>query len=248
MQILFISLGCDKNLVDSEEMLGLLENRGYTVTDDETAADIIVVNTCCFIHDAREESIQTILDMAKYRTDGRAKALVVTGCLAQRYQEEIRQEIPEVDAVLGTASYDEIADALDEVLRGHAYTSFQDIDRLPDVDAGRLITTGGAYEYLKIAEGCEKHCTYCIIPKIRGGYRSVPMEKLLTQARYLAEAGVKELIVIAQETTLYGKDLYGEKSLHRLLRELCRIDGLVWIRLMYCYPEEIYPELIRTIR
>lgn len=248
MQILFISLGCDKNLVDSEEMLGLLENRGYTVTDDETAADIIVVNTCCFIHDAREESIQTILDMAKYRTDGRAKALVVTGCLAQRYQEEIRQEIPEVDAVLGTASYDEIADALDEVLRGHAYTSFQDIDRLPDVDAGRLITTGGAYEYLKIAEGCEKHCTYCIIPKIRGGYRSVPMEKLLTQARYLAEAGVRELIVIAQETTLYGKDLYGEKSLHRLLRELCRIDGLVWIRLMYCYPEEIYPELIRTIR
>lgn len=248
MQILFISLGCDKNLVDSEEMLGLLENRGYTVTDDETAADIIVVNTCCFIHDAREESIQTILDMAKYRTDGRAKALVVTGCLAQRYQEEIRQEIPEVDAVLGTASYDEIADALDEVLRGHAYTSFQDIDRLPDVDAGRLITTGGAYEYLKIAEGCEKHCTYCIIPKIRGGYRSVPMEKLLTQARYLAEAGVKELIVIAQETTLYGKDLYGEKSLHWLLRELCRIDGLVWIRLMYCYPEEIYPELIRTIR
>lgn len=248
MQILFISLGCDKNLVDSEEMLGLLENRGYTVTDDETAADIIIVNTCCFIHDAREESIQTILDMAKYRTDGRAKALVVTGCLAQRYQEEIRQEIPEVDAVLGTASYDEIADALDEVLRGHAYTSFQDIDRLPDVNAGRLITTGGAYEYLKIAEGCEKHCTYCIIPKIRGGYRSVPMEKLLTQARYLAEAGVKELIVIAQETTLYGKDLYGEKSLHRLLRELCRIDGLVWIRLMYCYPEEIYPELIRTIR
>ena len=248
MQILFISLGCDKNLVDSEEMLGLLENRGYTVTDDETAADIIVVNTCCFIHDAREESIQTILDMAKYRTEGRAKALVVTGCLAQRYQEEIRQEIPEVDAVLGTASYDEIADALDEVLRGNAYTSFQDIDRLPDVDAGRLITTGGAYEYLKIAEGCEKHCTYCIIPRIRGGYRSVPMEKLLTQARYLAEAGVKELIVIAQETTLYGKDLYGEKSLHRLLRELCRIDGLVWIRLMYCYPEEIYPELIRTIR
>lgn len=248
MQILFISLGCDKNLVDSEEMLGLLENRGYTVTDDETAADIIVVNTCCFIHDAREESIQTILDMAKYRTEGRAKALVVTGCLAQRYQEEIRQEIQEVDAVLGTASYDEIADALDEVLRGNAYTSFQDIDRLPDVDAGRLITTGGAYEYLKIAEGCEKHCTYCIIPRIRGGYRSVPMEKLLTQARYLAEAGVKELIVIAQETTLYGKDLYGEKSLHRLLRELCRIDGLVWIRLMYCYPEEIYPELIRTIR
>ncbi|MCH1983406.1 30S ribosomal protein S12 methylthiotransferase RimO [Ruminococcus sp. OA3] len=248
MQILFISLGCDKNLVDSEEMLGLLETRGYTVTDDETAADIIVVNTCCFIHDAKEESIQTILDMAKYRTDGRAKALVVTGCLAQRYQKEIQQEIPEVDAVLGTSSYDEIADALDQVLHGSVYTSFQDIDRLPDVDARRLITTGGAYEYLKIAEGCEKHCTYCIIPKIRGGYRSVPMERLLAQARYLAEAGVKELIVIAQETTLYGSDLYGEKSLHRLLRELCRIDGLVWIRLMYCYPEEIYPELIQTIK
>ena len=214
MQILFISLGCDKNLVDSEEMLGLLEARGYTITDDETAADIIVVNTCCFIHDAKEESIQTILDMAKYRTEGRAKALVVTGCLAQRYQKEIQQEIPEVDAVLGTSSYDEIADALEQVLGGNAYTSFRDIDRLPDLDAKRLITTGGAYEYLKIAEGCEKHCTYCIIPKIRGGYRSVPMEKLLRQARYLAESGVKELIIIAQETTLYGKDLYGEKSLH----------------------------------
>ncbi len=248
MQILFISLGCDKNLVDSEEMLGLLEARGYTITDDETAADIIVVNTCCFIHDAKEESIQTILDMAKYRTEGRAKALVVTGCLAQRYQKEIQQEIPEVDAVLGTSSYDEIADALEQVLGGNAYTSFRDIDRLPDLDAKRLITTGGAYEYLKIAEGCEKHCTYCIIPKIRGGYRSVPMEKLLRQARYLAESGVKELIIIAQETTLYGKDLYGEKSLHRLLKELCRIDGIVWIRVMYCYPEEIYPELIRTIK
>lgn len=248
MNILFISLGCDKNLVDSEVMLGLLDSRGYQIVDDETIADVIVVNTCCFIHDAKEESIQTILEMAEYKKTGRLKALVVTGCLAQRYQQEIVDEIPEVDAVLGTASYDKIAEAIDEALDGHTEMYLEDIDRLPQVSSKRLVTTGGHYAYLKIAEGCDKHCTYCIIPKVRGNYRSVPMEQLLKEAKELAEGGVKELILVAQETTVYGQDIYGEKSLHRLLRELCKIDGIQWIRLLYCYPEEIDANLIRVMK
>lgn len=248
MNILFISLGCDKNLVDSEVMLGLLDSRGYQIVDDETIADVIVVNTCCFIHDAKEESIQTILEMAEYKKTGRLKALVVTGCLAQRYQQEIIDEIPEVDAVLGTASYDKIAEAIDEALDGHTEMYLEDIDRLPQVSSKRLVTTGGHYAYLKIAEGCDKHCTYCIIPKVRGNYRSVPMEQLLKEAKELAEGGVKELILVAQETTVYGQDIYGEKSLHRLLRELCKIDGFQWIRLQYCYPEEIDANLIRVMK
>ena len=248
MNILFISLGCDKNLVDSEVMLGLLDSRGYQIVDDETIADVIVVNTCCFIHDAKEESIQTILEMAEYKKTGRLKALVVTGCLAQRYQQEIIDEIPEVDAVLGTASYDKIAEAIDEALDGHTEMYLEDIDRLPQVSSKRLVTTGGHYAYLKIAEGCDKHCTYCIIPKVRGNYRSVPMEQLLKEAMELAEDGVKELILVAQETTVYGQDIYGEKSLHRLLRELCKIDGIQWIRLLYCYPEEIDANLIRVMK
>ena len=248
MNILFISLGCDKNLVDSEVMLGLLDSRGYQIVDDETIADVIVVNTCCFIHDAKEESIQTILEMAEYKKTGRLKALVVTGCLAQRYQQEIIDEIPEVDAVLGTASYDKIAEAIDEALDGHTEMYLEDIDRLPQVSSKRLVTTGGHYAYLKIAEGCDKHCTYCIIPKVRGNYRSVPMEQLLKEAKELAESGVKELILVAQETTVYGQDIYGEKSLHRLLRELCKIDGIQWIRLLYCYPEEIDANLIRVMK
>ena len=248
MNILFVSLGCDKNLVDSEVMLGLLDSRGYQIVDDETIADVIVVNTCCFIHDAKEESIQTILEMAEYKKTGRLKALVVTGCLAQRYQQEIIDEIPEVDAVLGTASYDKIAEAIDEALGGHTEMYLEDIDRLPQVSSKRLVTTGGHYAYLKIAEGCDKHCTYCIIPKVRGNYRSVPMEQLLKEAKELAEGGVKELILVAQETTVYGQDIYGEKSLHRLLRELCKIDGIQWIRLLYCYPEEIDANLIRVMK
>ena len=248
MNILFISLGCDKNLVDSEVMLGLLAAKGYRMVDDEMQADIIIVNTCCFIHDAKEESIQTILEMAQYKTDGRLKVLVVTGCLAQRYQQEILDEIPEVDAVLGTTSYDKIVEAVEEALAGKGHVEVEDIDALPLVDTRRLVTTGGHFAYLKIAEGCDKHCTYCIIPKIRGDFRSVPMERLVKEAGELAEQGVKELILVAQETTLYGKDLYGEKSLHRLLRELCRISGIRWIRLLYCYPEEITEELIETIR
>ena len=211
MNILFISLGCDKNLVDTEVMLGMLASRGYQMVDEEAQADVIVINTCCFVHDAKEESIQNILEMAEYKKEGRLKALIVTGCLAQRYRQEI-------------------------------------LDEIPEVETKRLVTTGGHFAYLKIAEGCDKHCTYCIIPKIRGNFRSVPMEQLLSEAEYLAEQGVKELILVAQETTLYGKDLYGEKSLHKLLRELCKISGIRWIRILYCYPEEIYDELIQTIK
>ena len=248
MNILFISLGCDKNLVDSEVMLGLLDKKGYQIVDSEEDADIIVVNTCCFIHDAKEESIQTILEMAEYKKEGKLKALIVTGCLAQRYQQEIIDEIPEVDAVLGTTSYDHIVEAVEEAIAGNGHVVLEDVDALPDVKEKRLVTTGGHYAYMKIAEGCDKHCTYCIIPKLRGNYRSVPMEKLLAEAKALADQGVKELILVAQETTVYGKDLYGEKSLHKLLRELCKISGIQWIRILYCYPEEIYDELIQTIK
>ena len=248
MKVLFISLGCDKNLVDSEVMLGLLAEKGYQMTDDEAEAEVIVINTCCFIHDAKEESIQTILEMAEYKKEGTLKALIVTGCLAQRYQQEILDEIPEVDEVLGTTSYPEIVDAIENALKGRAEVRMTDIDALPLVDTARQVTTGGHFAYLKIAEGCDKHCTYCIIPKIRGNYRSVPMERLIKEAEGLAEKGVKELILVAQETTLYGKDLYGEKSLHRLLKELCRISGIRWIRILYCYPEEIDDNLIRVMK
>lgn len=248
MNILFVSLGCDKNLVDTEVMLGLLASRGYQMVDDETKADIIVVNTCCFIHDAKEESIQSILEMAEYKKSGQLKALVVTGCLAQRYQKEIVAEIPEVDAVLGTTSYDKILEAIDQALEGQRELIFEDVDSLPLVDTKRLVTTGGHYAYLKIAEGCDKHCTYCIIPKVRGNYRSVPMDRLLKEAEELAGQGVKELILVAQETTMYGKDIYGEKCLSKLLKKLCRINGLQWIRILYCYPEEITDELIQTIK
>ena len=248
MKVLFISLGCDKNLVDSEEMLGLLASHGYSITDDETAADVIVINTCCFIHDAKEESIQTILEMAEYRKNGSCKALLVTGCMAQRYQKEIRQEIPEVDAVLGTTAFDDILEALEKALQGSGVEEFKDINYLPLVGENRVLTTGGHFAYLKIAEGCDKHCTYCIIPKLRGNYRSVPMERLIAQAEYLAKQGVKELILVAQETTIYGTDLYGKKSLHVLLNKLCEISGIQWIRVLYCYPEEIYDELIQTMK
>lgn len=247
-KVLFISLGCDKNLADSEEMLGMLVAHGYTIVNDETEADVAVVNTCAFIHDAKEESISNILEMAKYKETGSLKVLLVTGCLAQRYKEEIIKEIPEVDAVLGTTSFDDIIEALDKAFEGEKYLEFKDISYQPDVDTKRMITTGGCYEYLKIAEGCDKHCTYCIIPKLRGRYRSVPMEKLVKQAEYMAEQGVKELVIVAQETTIYGCDLYGEKSLHKLLKELCRIPGIAWIRVLYCYPEEIYPELIQVMK
>jgi ribosomal protein S12 methylthiotransferase len=244
MKLLFISLGCDKNLVDSEFMLGMLREDGAEMTDDEMEADVIIINSCCFINDAKEESVNTILEMAEHKRDGNLKALIVTGCLAQRYQDEIRQEIPEVDAILGTNSYEDIVNAVHEALAGKSYKNFQTLEGLPHIHTKRTVTTGGHYAHLKIAEGCNKRCTYCIIPYIRGNYRSVPMEDIIAQAKDLVAGGAKELILVAQETTLYGVDLYGEKSLHRLLDELNKIPGLFWIRIMYCYPEEIYEELI----
>lgn len=249
MKILCISLGCDKNLVDTEMMLGLLNRDGHTFTDDEQEAEIIVINTCCFIGDAKEESINTILEMAELKETGNCKALIVTGCLAQRYKQEIIDEIPEVDGILGTTTYDEISTALNRVLGGEGGVScFHDLNALPQVETERIITTGGYYAFLKIAEGCDKYCTYCIIPSLRGSYRSVPMERLLAEARQLAEKGVKELILVAQETTLYGVDLYGKKMLPELLRELAKIPGIYWIRIQYCYPEEITDELIEAIK
>lgn len=250
MKIMFVSLGCDKNLVDTEMMLGQLHSRGYEFTDDENEADAVVVNTCCFIHDAKQESVDTLLEMAELKKNGRCRFLIACGCLAQRYRQEIIDEIPEVDAVVGTSAYDKIADTLDELVnkQGDGINCFEDINRLPQTHDRRIVTTGGYYEYLKIAEGCDKCCTYCIIPKVRGSYRSVPMDELIKQAEDLAEQGVKELILVAQETSLYGTDLYGEKSLHRLLHELAAIDGIEWIRILYCYPEEIDDTLIQAIK
>ena len=263
--VLFVSLGCDKNLVDSEKMLGLLNEAGYRVAQEESEADAIVVNTCCFIHDAKEESVETILEMAEWKKKGRLKALIVTGCMAQRYQDEIQQEIPEVDAVIGTTGYTEIVPILDVIL-AEAEASQKEaaveepkeksfvnccpsIDLLPASLADkRVVTTGGYTAYLKIAEGCNKRCTYCIIPYIRGHYRSFPMEDLLEEARKLAEGGVKELILIAQETTVYGMDCYGRKALPELLTKLCEIEGIEWIRILYCYPEEITDELIAVMK
>ncbi len=248
MKILFVSLGCDKNLADTEAMLGLLYKKGFTFTDEEQEADVIIINTCCFIHDAKEESINTILQMAEYRTKGICKALIVTGCLAQRYQREILKEIPEVDALLGTADYEKITWAVQCVLEGKKPEETFSLEGKLSAVKERILTTGGYFAYLKIAEGCDKCCTYCIIPKIRGKYRSVEMEELVEQAQELVKKGVRELILVAQETTLYGVDLYGEKYLPRLLRRLCQIEGLVWIRILYCYPEEITQELVQVLK
>ena len=243
MNIYFISLGCDKNLVDSENMLGILNESGYRIIDNEKEADIIIVNTCCFINDAKQESINTILEMAEYKKNASAKALIVAGCLAERYKEEILSEIPEVDALLGTTSFQDILKAIESILSGKKHVEFENLDLIPKVSSKRMLTSGTYSTYLKIAEGCDKHCTYCIIPQVRGNYRSVPMEDLIDEATYLAKEGVKELMLVAQETTLYGIDLYGEKSLPKLLKKLCEIEGLEWIRILYCYPEEITPEL-----
>ena len=252
MKILFVSLGCDKNRVDTEVMLGMLHSRGYDFTDDESEAEAGVVNTCCFINDAKQESIDAILELAELRKSGQLKALIVTGCLAQRYKDEIQDEIPEVDEILGVTSSDKIIEAIDETLARNTIFShknyFDDINKKPVGGNDRIITTGGLFNYLKIAEGCDKHCTYCIIPKVRGNYRSVPMEQLLDEAGKLAEQGISELLIVAQETTLYGTDLYGEKKLPELLHKLCEIEGFKWIRVLYCYPEEITDELIQTIK
>lgn len=248
MKILFISLGCDKNLVDSEEMLGLLNREHFEFTDDESEADVIVINTCCFVNDAKEESVNTILQMAEYRKSGSCKALIVTGCLAQRYKTEISDEIPEVDAILGTSSYDKIVDAVKSTICGEKFEKFNPLDELIVEESERVVTTGGHYAYIKIAEGCNKCCTYCIIPKIRGRYRSVPEEEILKTAEKLVKNGAKELILVAQETTLYGVDLYGRKTLPDLLKKICKIPGLVWVRILYCYPEEITDELIEVMK
>lgn len=234
-------------------MLGTLVQRGFSITDDETQAQAVVVNTCCFINDAKQESINTLLEMAELRKSGAIKALVAAGCLAQRYREEIQKEIPEVDVIVGTTAIDAIADALEEALAGKPQNYLKDISHMPavydhSVEHKRIVTTGGHYAYLKIAEGCDKHCSYCIIPKVRGHYRSIPMEELILEAERLVSFGAKEIILVAQETTLYGMDLYGEKRLPELLKRLCAIAGVYWIRLLYCYPEEITDELIETIR
>jgi ribosomal protein S12 methylthiotransferase len=244
LKVLFVSLGCDKNLVDSEKMLGMLAARGFEFTDDEEQAEAVVVNTCCFIGDAQEESINTLLRYGEMRTAGKLKALIAGGCLAQRYQEQIHAEIPEVDALLGTMSIDTIADTLESVLAGKSEDHFADIDSNPKVGTDRVVTTGGHFAYLKIAEGCNKNCTYCVIPSVRGHYRSFPMEDLVAEAEALAEKGAKELVLVAQETTLYGTDLYGHKALPELLHKLCRIEGIKWIRLLYGYPEELTEEII----
>ncbi len=248
MKILFVSLGCDKNLVDTEMMLGELLQKGYEFTDDEAEADIVVVNTCCFIGDAKEESINTLLEMADLKDSGQIKLLVAAGCLAQRYKEEIQTEIPQVDVIIGTTAIADVVEAIEEALEGQARNHYRDLNEEPLTGVERVVTTGGHFAYLKIAEGCNKHCTYCIIPKVRGDFRSVPMENLIEEAKQLVDKGVKELILVAQETTLYGMDLYGKKSLPALLHKLAEIPGLFWIRILYCYPEEITDELIQAIK
>ena len=248
MKIMFVSLGCDKNLVDTEMMLGMLSEKGYSFTDDENEADIAVVNTCCFIGDAKEESINQLLALGQKKTTGKLKGLIATGCLAQRYAKEIREDIPEVDVIVGTNAIDQIVQAIEDVNLHKKTDLLRDINEIPIYGKKRIVTAGGYYAYLKIAEGCDKHCTYCIIPKVRGNYRSVPMDTLVEEAKELAKQGIKELILVAQETTLYGVDLYGEKKLPELLKKLCEISGLYWIRILYCYPEEITDELIQVIK
>lgn len=248
MKLFFVSLGCDKNLVDSEKMLALLAAHDISVTDSPKDAQIIIINSCGFIQDAKEESIETILEMSEYKKQGSCKALIVTGCLAQRYKEEIQKEIPEVDAVVGTTAYDQIFMAVQKSLAGEKSCLMQSLDYLPSRLTERVRTSTSHISYIKIAEGCNKRCTYCIIPSLRGGYRSVPMEEIVEETEKLAASGTKELIVIAQETTVYGVDLYGKKSLSELLTRLCRIEGIEWIRLMYCYPEEITEELLYTMK
>ena len=247
-KILFVSLGCDKNRVDAEKMLALLSDGSYLLTDDESEADVIIVNTCCFITEAKEESIRNLLELARCKTEGRCRALIATGCMAQRYADEIRQELPEVDAIVGTTAYDAIREVIDSALAGKKEERMADLGRIALPEGKRYLTTGGHYAYLKIAEGCDKHCTYCAIPAMRGPFRSVPKENLIREAQELAGIGVQELILVAQETTLYGTDRYGRKCLHELIRSLAAIGGIRWIRVMYCYPEEIYYELIECMK
>lgn len=245
----FVSLGCDKNLVDSEHMLGLLNQGGFSLTGDEDKADVVVVNTCCFIEDAKKESIENILEVARYKESGNCKALIVTGCMAQRYKQEILDEIPEVDAVVGTTSYDKIVEIANGILeqKGLRTQSFDLIDREMLDEMPRILTTAGYFAYVKISEGCDKHCTYCIIPQLRGKYRSRHMDKIKKEVEQLAKDGVSEIILVAQDTTEYGSDLE-DASLAKLLRELSTVEGIEWIRVLYCYPESITDELIEEIK
>ena len=249
MKILFISLGCDKNLVDSEVMLGYLSEAGFEITNDESEADIAVVNTCSFIHDAKQESVNTILEMSDLKEKGQLKVLLVCGCLAQRYADELKEELPQIDAILGTMALENIVDAVNDALKGKKETILPSIDTSLTEAKKRIVTTGGYYAYLKIAEGCDKCCTYCAIPSMRGKYRSFSMDYLVDQAKRLVEeVGVKELVLVAQETTIYGTDLYGHKALTELLHRLGQIEELKWIRLLYCYPEEIDEELLLAMK
>lgn len=247
MKIFFASLGCDKNLVDAEGMLGYFLKAGYEYTEDESQADVIFVNTCCFINDAKEESIQTILDLAAYKESGCCKVLAASGCLAQRYKDEIMDLIPELDGIIGINDCEKAVELVDSLLEGKKHQKLISEEERPVHCTDRVLTTGGHYAYLKIAEGCDKHCTYCVIPSVRGRYRSIPMEELVEQAGKLASQGVKELILVAQETTLYGVDLYGKKMLPELVHRLAGVEGIFWIRLLYCYPEEITDELLQVM-
>ena len=246
-RVYFISLGCDKNMVDSQQMTGLLVKEGFEITDDEMTADAVVINSCCFIGDAKEESINTIIEMGKLKEMGNLSVLLVCGCLAQRYSDEIRQELPEVDVIVGTSDIDKVARALHDAFEGKITDYIEDPSRNAYMGEHRLIMPGSVSAALKIAEGCDKRCTYCIIPKVRGRFRSYPMDELVKEAEYLAGMGVRELMLVAQETTLYGRDLYGEKKLPELLKRLCAIEGIKWIRLLYAYPEEITDELIEVM-
>ena len=251
-KIYLVSLGCDKNLVDSEIMLGLLRKEGYEITDELSEADYAIVNSCCFIGDAKEESINTIIEIGGLKKEGKLKGLIVTGCLAQRYQSMIIDELPEADAVIGTTAYDSIVSAISEIKaknrRSEKALYIDDLERLAGGEEHRIVPAGEISSYIKIAEGCNKRCTYCIIPYIRGNYRSLPMETIVKEAESLAGQGTKELLLVAQETTLYGIDIYGKKALPDLIHELSKISGIEWIRLLYCYPEEITDEIIYAIK
>ncbi|WP_312071559.1 30S ribosomal protein S12 methylthiotransferase RimO [Anaerotignum propionicum] len=245
--VAFTSLGCDKNRVDSEVMLGILAQNGFQTIADEAEADIIVINTCCFIKDALDESIETILEMAEYKKTGKCKGLIVAGCLGQRYEKEFFDELPEVDAVIGTAAYESVAEVAADILKGKMGEKYlEDIDRPMEDTNGklRILSTAPYFAYLKISEGCDNHCTYCVIPKLRGKHRSRTMESLVEEAKVLADNGVEELVIVAQDTSIYGRDLYGEPKLHDLLEELSKVDGIEWIRLLYCYPETLTQETI----
>lgn len=248
MYIYFVSLGCDKNLVDSEKMLSILDQAGYVLTDEPEQADIIVVNTCAFIHDAKQESIETILELSEYKNSGRCKVLIAAGCLAERYKDDILKEMPEIDGVVGTTAYDAVVEVVEQALQGQHPVTMKELSYLPSHLTDRIRSGASHIGYLKISEGCNKNCSYCAIPSMRGRYRSVPMEDLLEEAVKLSAGGTKELILVAQETTLYGVDLYGEKKLPELLTKLSQIEAIEWVRILYCYPEEITEELADVIR